>query len=1063
MCHYGNIIVIIRCSFEDVLIGNLFFLCSWRKGVECPESNTPFDVANAGNTVTFGCPVSGRYITILSPNSVLGAQLGICEVQVWAQNACPARTGVNATNLSGNCEADAPYGSVCTQECNPGTWPVAGSAVAECQGDDWSAPPLICAPMCPPLPPPPFTESCEMTWLNDDFSRIDPRTNLSLTPSRWQPLYQRQEWGTHWFAGAVPGAANIDAGSVVTASARKGCMNDMILVPTLTDTADWRGNFKFSASVLALDKAGLAFRVTGEPTASYYRMVGDRWSNSIALELVKDNTLTVIARTPFGTYDITKNDYTTFSVEAKGFTYTMSIEGVPLLTVTDNTLTSGSIGLYAQSQASFGFARFSVPCETCADVGDGDTCTYLPYPGMLLQVNNVTTTRWWPGSNATSMTCRGGSWVPSAPPAFILPPPSLGPMSATITEFSPANTPVGSPIGASVPVPGLQIGYEIVSGNAGPGGLPAFWIDQCDGSINVLNSAALDSKTAPLYNLLVRAFIIGITPAVASTANITIAVVQRIDTPPVVPAGQVLRLPENSAPNSPVGTLAFNASAAAGPLQWRIAIDGAAGRFSINPSTGLISVSRTNTIVLDYEAPPSSWTLAVEVHYQAYPTSSTTVAVTVALTDANDVPVMPSGAALRIPDTSGVGAAFSPAASAITTDPDSVNAGSPFLFPPRYALMPFSAYNTSCGFPVNPSTTWPTVNGTMMDTPLFVIDPVSGQMRLAAVATPPWASRPATPFFDVASRAVYVVCLNVSDTTGAWAPRIVFAGISAVTSGAEPVVAAYSLPPGVATGGFATTGGGIVTFTVSPTVPLSLGALITATYTNEQRWPGAPAVMGATNYSSPNCTVLNATVFTCTLAPGVGSGHRWRLSYNGDPMTSNVDVVTSYSPPRITSLLGNTNLRTTGGVGPNLIFSGTGFGPASSAANPVVPLSLQYGPGNKYTAPFVVSKHGRLTCLLWVPPSFLLAVDSFFFFFCYSQSHIKSTFARWLPFLSPHLPADLHPDAGCLHLCCRCGVQPSMDADGGQSGADVIQQQRQQRLPAHPLLRPPLRGPHHGD
>jgi hypothetical protein len=942
----------------------------WQRGEECPVTTAPTNLSSTigPGVLAYGCPLSGRYITVVALNAAVGASLQLCEVQVWAQNSCPARPAVNATRLSGNCNAGAPYGAVCTQECLPGQWPVSGAGVARCAGDDWDVPPLVCAPMCPLLPPPAFTDTCEMTLLTEDFSRVDPATNTSLIPHRWTPLFRRTEWGTHWFVSTLPGQANLPYGSYVTASSRLGCSNDLILVPSLTDITDWRGNFRFSAKVLAQDRSGIAFRVTPDPTLSYYRFVGDRWSNSFALEVVENEAVRRIAASPEDTYDITKNQFSTFTVECKGFTYTFYVDGKFIFTVTDSTLTSGNIGLYAQSEASFDDVVFTTPCETCEDTGEGETCTYNPFPGML-----INGTRWWPVSspaNVTARTCRGGQWDPPLAPVFTLPPPVLGPMAASVQEFSPVNTPVGSPMGLAASVPGMQIGYEIVSGNAGPGGSPAFFIDSCDGTLTVLNPL-ISVRFAPTYTLLVRAFIVG-QPGVSSNATYTVTVTPKLDTPPAADAQQTLRLPENSAPGTLVGSLAYNATAAAGPLVFRLALDGAGGRFAVNATTGAVTVSPTNTQPLDFETPPSSWVLSIEFHYVAYPAASTTVLTTVALTDANDVPAVAALTSVRAVDTATVGTAFTPSLSTVVTDQDTANAGSPFLFPARYALAPFDSYAALCGVPLNATSTYPTVNGTAGDPLLFAIDSISGAVRVAALPAQPWATRPAFAFSGVATRAVYPLCVSITDTAPVAGPprgALVIVAVSSQTSASEPVIVAVAL--GNASTTFPTAGGGRVFFTVDAAAPLAAGAVLRASYSNMQSWPGGPPVVGGSVYNATACTATNTTTFVCTMAPGVGRLHRWTVYYaatTGAPlevMAASVDAVTSYDAPRVTAVTGNANVPTVGGT--ILTFSGANFGPVSTPTLPnPTPITVTYGTtgAGEFTCAYQLSIQTQVRCVL---------------------------------------------------------------------------------------------------
>ena len=105
-------------------------------------------------------PVMGQFVTVrngfTSASPAIG-QLSLAELRVWSGNACPAFAGVNTVVVSGGAVCSAGgggLGSNCTLACAPGTSQIGGSTSATCTGDAWSAPPLVCAPLCPPLPIP---------------------------------------------------------------------------------------------------------------------------------------------------------------------------------------------------------------------------------------------------------------------------------------------------------------------------------------------------------------------------------------------------------------------------------------------------------------------------------------------------------------------------------------------------------------------------------------------------------------------------------------------------------------------------------------------------------------------------------------------------------------------------------------------------------------------------------------------------------------------------------------------------------------------------------------------
>ena len=614
----------------------------------------------------------------------------------------------------------------------------------------------------------------------------------------------------------------------------------------------------------------------------------------MSLQLVLADDVTTLVTAP-AIYDITKNSWSVFTVTADGPLISASINGIPAFTVYDNTLSSGSVGLYAESQASFDDFVMSVPCVACEGASEGETCTLTPFPGVGVVGN-------------TTMTCSGGVWAPPLPPVFTLPVPVLAPMMLSVPEYSPVNTPVGPPLEAVGPVPDLQIGYEIVANGTNTG---AFWVDQCGGQVRVRNPM-LDASVAPVYVLTIRAFIIDY-PTVASNVSVTIVLTpgaRPLSAPPV----QALSIPEHSPGGAPVGLVVISSPWTPGSVAFRMVNDGSRGRMVVNALTGLVSVASPLPAALPLEfenAADNAWSLTIEFHPIAFPTASTTVNVRVSLSDVNDAPALPLGYTLRLNDTLPAGApplTLAPPLSSATVDPDASVPGSPFLVPPRFVAVPFSSYNASCGF----NTTgdfWPTTNGYANGTALFTVDANSGAVSLVALPLLPWTARPSFAFFNAPTRAVYPLCVVVSDTAGAVSPgALIFIAVSAgaVSTAGAPVVVGLSPVTLLPTGG-----GTVLTFsTSSSSLAMVPGAAITASYTNTQWFPFLPAVPRPTSYNASSCAVLTPTSFSCVTVPGIGASHRWSFFYasiSGAPATqmATSDVITSYALPNVSSVVVN--------------------------------------------------------------------------------------------------------------------------------------------------------------
>ena len=907
-------------------------------GAQCPNADTPFNVSTSGNvSANFACPMSGRYVTVHIPNAA-GAALVLCEVQVFASNSCPARgTSAGVVPVAGRCGAGAQWGSICELECSdPSLVPVAGVATATCGGAAWSGPDLVCAPACGALPAPPLAASCERSLLSDNFAAVD-ANGTSLAPTRWAPLYRRQTWGTYWYPSAAappspPGAFSVN--TYITGSARTGCNDEMVLVTTSDDAAAWTGSFRYSANVLALSRSGLAFRVTGFPAMSYYRFVADRHFDNFVLELVQLDVVTVLAATAYETYDITKSRWSTFVVIADGPTFTCYVDDVYAFTVVDNTLTAGTFGLYTQSQGSFSAVSLVVPCEDTGCIGGvapGETCAYYPAPGMLVGGSLL-----YP-HNATTQVCVNGQWSPPSPPPFTYPPPQLSPATLSIAEGSAAGSLVGAPLDATSTVTVAVINYAFVGGSNLSAITATFAISHCDGQITLLAPSLLSATAMPVYQATVRAYL-DVQPSVYTEVLVTINVTPFLTKPPTAAAAQALALSENALPNAAVGVVNATGVAAAGPLTWRISLDGAAGRFAINATTGLVSVAPGNTLPIDFEATPNSWVLGVEVHPAAYPTASTTISLTISLLDANDPPVLPAGMLVWLNgDALPPPAVLAPLLSALTTDQDTLPA---FRTAPRFTLLPWSSLaggaSATCGSPLPPSEfpspQLPTADGLLNGTSLFALD-VGGNGILSTATSPstPWASAPLTTIFGVPARALYRLCISVADSAPG-APSATLQTIGAAieaNTGSSPVITAFTAPASLST-----TGGDTLWFYVRATTPLNLAAAVTATYAN------APVASGAATTYNASCTVANTTTFSCTTVAGVGSSHRWsflavQAGVGTSPIAAVVNVISSYAAPRVTTVTGNAGVPTSGGGAP-IVVSGANFGPAGS------PVSLSF-------------------------------------------------------------------------------------------------------------------------
>jgi gliding motility-associated-like protein len=167
--------------------------------------------------------------------------------------------------------------------------------------------------------------------------------------------------------------------------------------------------------------------------------------------------------------------------------------------------------------------------------------------------------------------------------------------------------------------------YAIVSGNAG--GL--FAIEAASGIITVADGSKLDYETIPAYALGVV-----VTDKRGAKASATITVnLQNVNEAPAAQAATV-ELAENAVNGAAVHTVAASDADAADVLSYSITGGNTGGAFTINASTGAITVA--DATKLDYES-LQQYSLTVEVIDKAG--LKTTAAITVNLKDVNEAPV----------------------------------------------------------------------------------------------------------------------------------------------------------------------------------------------------------------------------------------------------------------------------------------------------------------------------------------------------------------------------------------------------------------------------------------
>ncbi|MEO5599915.1 MAG: cadherin domain-containing protein [Cyclobacteriaceae bacterium] len=273
---------------------------------------------------------------------------------------------------------------------------------------------------------------------------------------------------------------------------------------------------------------------------------------------------------------------------------------------------------------------------------------------------------------------------------------------------------------------GDVIKYSIVAGNVGT----AFAINSGSGAITVINSAALNFETNPVFNLIVRASDGTLFDGVTITVNLI-----NVNESPTSSSATV-SLNENTLNGGPVHTLVASDPDAGAVLTYSIIGGGNTGTaFTINSSSGGITVN--NSAALNYETTPS-FTLTVRVSDGSLFNDAS---VTVNLVNVNEAPTASADATVSMNENTSTGTAV----HALTgSDPE---AG---------AVLTFSivAGNTGTAFTINTSSGVITVNNSAAlnfeTTPSFALtvrlsdgslfDDASVTVNLINVNEPPMVS-----------------------------------------------------------------------------------------------------------------------------------------------------------------------------------------------------------------------------------------------------------------------------------------------------------------------------------
>ncbi len=198
--------------------------------------------------------------------------------------------------------------------------------------------------------------------------------------------------------------------------------------------------------------------------------------------------------------------------------------------------------------------------------------------------------------------------------------------------------------------------FSIVSGNTNG----AFGINASTGNLSVANSAALNFEVTPTFAFIIKVQDNG-AGNLSSQATVTVSLLD-VNELPVI-NNQSFSIAENLANGSNVGTITATDPDAGQTKTFSIVSGNTSGAFTINASTGNLSVA--NSATLNFEVTPT-FTLIVKAQDNGTGNLSSQATVTVSLLDMNELPVI-NNQSFSIVENSANG---SNVGTIIATDPD---------------------------------------------------------------------------------------------------------------------------------------------------------------------------------------------------------------------------------------------------------------------------------------------------------------------------------------------------------------------------------------------------------
>ncbi len=219
--------------------------------------------------------------------------------------------------------------------------------------------------------------------------------------------------------------------------------------------------------------------------------------------------------------------------------------------------------------------------------------------------------------------------------------PAITPgLSFSVPENVPNQTVAGTVTATDADSIGSLQSYTIVSGNNSG----AWMIDSVTGLITVKNSALLDFETTPGFTL-------GITVSdgvqTSAVQTVTIQVINLNESPSLSPA--VFSIPEGSTGGLVVGAVQGIDPDLGQTLNYSITAGSTGNKFTLHPTTGVITVSLGATF--DFETTPS-YSFVVTATDNGLPVLSGSAQVTINLSNGNDPPTITAGQSFFVAENS---------------------------------------------------------------------------------------------------------------------------------------------------------------------------------------------------------------------------------------------------------------------------------------------------------------------------------------------------------------------------------------------------------------------------